>query len=932
MQQDGKRSDRLQRLISSLGSNDKDTKASGYWMYTVYPDKQDGRQDKHLEPDWFRGFVDRIIEDGQKFVRFLNKNNPVNDPCINICVLGDASEIFTLTIFSAVAAIIKKEKPLIVPDHVQQGINVLGMLFVPSDVNTLPFLKRQGVLRCMKELQVQRRVNRAGGYDKVMLYQDTQHRTEKVYPLLTPEQQTDFVFQCLVHLYYVCDSLHPLLDGSNANDDFYFSMGAGSLYYDTVEQDDRDEVEVGNRLVSRFKEKGESSAGLDKDKNAICDLDISPESLLLDLFENDVKNNQPDPRALMADCSPHPLNDFTSLFLKKRFYGEYLLHYVENYQKQAVRRIARSSQEKLLQVNDEMQSVEKKIRANIDVNIPQLIRCSSEDLGALSLIDGKLGELTQTVTHHKADLKDKVESCIWHRIEDNLDPWFKDAFAKYHDAFRSDSEKATAHPACDELKQEKVRELTGHLKNDATVLSRIVRAFLAGIVSVLAFMPVLETISPRLINLGDVAHSPFFYAFTLFLLPAIVEAVRFWRYHRKRKRLENELVAYYLHDSYARLANRQYNKVNQLYDFVLRLIDKYRERCEKIRSDSDDFFNIDNALELCLPRTMFNQPVIGGTCCGRQIFADEQQNHNVLLIDIDRVKIDKITRTQEYFLINKYSEQFSELFKGILVDQKVMIPQTGEYVVLTKEEMAKLEEEKYQKVKKDFEKLMKNCIKRLFIKREDSTVGEKLDLYRKSVVNTRGFDLFCRFNATNGEFTANDNESFADIKSNSPRMKDAFGPFLPLKTTYQVMEEEEKPFFRKYLFLTRWRTFNFITASRVLPEIDVEDKDFLVDYGFGEGNRRPVASIVLYSILGNLSSEWYNLFDAESIEKLQIRLHGRKHGKMTWYEIEKKLKEQREQEEREAQAEQEQKEREEGILLEEGTIPYYDKILDTKVD
>ena len=914
LQRPGEKSEKLQSLISSLGSVDRtadesQAPASKFWKYTAYPDT-------HTEQNWFSGFVDRIVEDGQAFVHFLNKTNPINEPCINICVLGDASEVFTLTIFSAVAAIIKKEKPLIVPDHVQQGINVLGMLYVPSNVNTLPFLRRQGVLRCMNELQVQRKVGRSGGYDKVMLYQDTQHRTEKFYPLLTPEQQAEYVFQCLVHLYYICDSLHPLLDGSNANDDFYFSMGAGSLYYDTKEQDERDAVLVGNSLVECFKKRIDSSKMDDFIKNDL-DVAISPEELLsVSPYDGFL-----DPRAILKDSIPHPVNDFASLYLKKRFYGEYLQHYVENYQKQLVRKIAHASQNELLDANERMREKEEKIVKRIcSVHIPQLIRSSSDEVGSLSLIESNLGSLAKRVTEHKTDLKDKVETCFWYEIESySLDSRFKDAYSTYHAAFLQDGDKATTRPACEELKKEKAKELTEHLKNDATVLSRMVRAFLAGIVTVLAFMPVLETISPRLINLGDVAHNPFFYAFSLFLLPAIIEAVRFWRYHRKRKRLENELAAYYLHDSYARLANRQYNKINQLYDHITSLIEKLKKRCELIRAD-EDFFRFDDNLDLVLPRTMFNRPVIAGEDDGPKFFEDGQQNHNVLLIDIDRVKIKDVTEIQQYFLINKFYDCFSILFKDVLSDDEL---------------------ENYQAVKKEYIGSAKPRIKELFVERDDSTVGEKLDLYRRTVKDTRGFELFSRFNATNGEFTADDNESFADVKSNSSRMKDAFGPFLPLKTSYQVIGEDDKEMsgsklFKNYLFLTRWRTFNYITSSRVLPEIEVEDRDFLVDYGFGEGNRRPVASIVLYSILGNLSSEWYTLFDTVSIDRLQTRVFDRKRGgkRGDMEVIIEKLKEQKEQEHQEEMAEQEEKAkvRKQRVLLEEGTIPYYDYILDTKED
>ena len=549
--------------------------------------------------------------------------------------------------------------------------------------------------------------------------------------------------------------------------------------------------------------------------------------------------------------------------------------------------------------------MQEMIRLNIESNIPQLIRCSSEEVGALSLIDSKLGELEKEITVYKSDLKGQIETSIWQKVEDSLPRYFRDAYREYHEAFRSDREKATDHPACDEKKQEKLKELTAHLKKDATILSRIARAFIAGIVSVLAFMPVLETISPRLVNLGDVAHHPFFYAFTLFLLPAIIEAIRFYRYHRKRKRFENEIVAYYLHDSYARLANRMHNKVNQLYDYVVQLVEKYRERCNRIRNDHD-FFERSNKQNLKLPETTFNLSVIGGKCCNRDLFTDDQQNHNILQIDVDRVRIGKLNSTQEYYLINKFSEQFAELFKDPPVQS----------VVSLDEENTALETRMYMAAKKAFQDRMKADIQKLFVKREDSTVGDKLDLYRRSAKNTRGFDVFCRFNATNGEFTANDNESFADVKSNSPRMKFVFGPFLPIKTTFQVTDTDDasnptSELFKKYLFLTRWRTFNFITASRVLPEIDLEDRDFGIKYGFDvaeDGSyleSKPVASLVLFSIMGNLSGEWYSLFDSEYMERLQTRLYGRK----PWKELE-----------------------EAGTVLEEGTIPYYDKILDPKVD
>ena len=48
---------------------------------------------------------------------------------MNICVLGDATEEFSLKFFSTTAAIIKKEKLRIIPGHIHQGVNILGVLY-----------------------------------------------------------------------------------------------------------------------------------------------------------------------------------------------------------------------------------------------------------------------------------------------------------------------------------------------------------------------------------------------------------------------------------------------------------------------------------------------------------------------------------------------------------------------------------------------------------------------------------------------------------------------------------------------------------------------------------------------------------------------------------------------------------------------------------
>ena len=66
--------------------------------------------------------------------------------------------------------------------------------------------------------------------------------------------------------------------------------------------------------------------------------------------------------------------------------------------------------------------------------------------------------------------------------------------------------------------------------------------------------------------------------------------------------------------------------------------------------------------------------------------------------------------------------------------------------------------------------------------------------------------------------------------------------------------------YKSFLFLTKWRTFDHITPSRILPETELYDKDV-----FDISNKPPKSSLILYALLGNLSAEWYELFTPRAL-------------------------------------------------------------------
>ena len=820
------------------------------WRYTTYKDID------FEDENWFVDFVQELVSSGQRVIRDLKTVKPINDCCMNICVLGDATQEYTLKFFSTTAAIIKKEKLRIIPGHIHQGVNILGVLYVPSDIHNSDFNKRQSVLRCLKELDVQHRVNLAGGYDRIMLYQDTQRRTAKFYPLLNAQQRMDYVFQSLIHLYYVCDSTHPLLDG-NGTDDFFFSLGVGSLYYDTDEQDENDLRLVGNNIVNTIKEKGSVDS---KDHGiSIFDLRTISTNKLFDTLQITFQEAPSVESLGMTPPVKHPVGDYTDKHLLAIFYRAYLKFYPTRLLNKIVENIADSTKNYLENINTRMNDYFSQVSSSLRANIHNVLRnWISPEVGCLSLLKNKLSGLKETVVRLRKTVDEATEVELWSTIiTKNVPKRLNDAFMDYHSAFQQD-EKNTNSSHCDTMKEEVTEKYTDMLRKEPTLLSVLVRSFLAGIILVLAFMPVIEAMSPAIVNLGNVKDFSFLWAALLFLIPLIIEDIKWVRRNRKKRKLVDRLVAFYLHDSYARLVNRAKNNIYDFYDRLVALCDEYDKRCDTIIAEPE-VIDDTHAYKLEIPKTMFNQPVIDGVCCGSPLFPDTEMNRNLLNIHGSVVRVDRVSRKHQYVLVQDFAELFMTLFDGVKVHESIYRdPQTSQVVAMNEQQKEEARKQAWAEAKTAFHKDFVNQVKTIFIPRNDTTIAQKLNVLAARPENQKGFEVFASFCESNGEFVANDDKDFADIKTNNLAMREAFYKHLPLYTT--ACQVNEDPMYRSFLFLTKWRSFNHITPSRILPESELFDKDV-----FHVWNKPPKSSLILYALIGNMSAEWYELFSPRAL-------------------------------------------------------------------
>ena len=210
-----------------------------YWWYTEVPDylsKIDSSNAEESANKLYEMQSDLVME-GQRFIRHLRESNVKPYQTITIIVLGDATEQFTRHIFPSMAAVIQKEKGRLLPNHIHQGMEIMGMLFLPSDTNSRKVHERHAIQHMLEEIEVQHAISSIRGYDHVILWQDVQNRTENMYPLLDAQGQAEYMVQCLVHLYLACDRTHTVLSGSGAYDTFYLSIGMSCVYFDVLNVD-----------------------------------------------------------------------------------------------------------------------------------------------------------------------------------------------------------------------------------------------------------------------------------------------------------------------------------------------------------------------------------------------------------------------------------------------------------------------------------------------------------------------------------------------------------------------------------------------------------------------------------------------------------------------------------------------------------------------
>lgn len=312
----------------------------------------------------------------------------------------------------------------------------------------------------------------------------------------------------------------------------------------------------------------------------------------------------------------------------------------------------------------------------------------------------------------------------------------------------------------------------------------------------------------------------------IFFLPVLFQLISCYRYERKKRVLINNLKALYLHDAYARVANRIESEITGFYDKMIALCKKYIKRTEDIRDNIEKGYEELALIKPVIPETTFNQSLLGGKF-GRETLlpvpdaVDTQININYI-----PYKIGEIGDKEYFIFLNEHHELVMELYKDVELCESLIrrTLENGEEILVTREEQEEEQEKLWKQHLANFQHELSYAIAEKIVPRINASVGEILVASIDGrLVADDVLETMVNYAASNGEFTSSGDMELLDVKINDTRAVKYLEPYVD--TSFKNSQVDRYNYlYKKYIFVTRWRCFEQFSLNRILPMEDFDEK------------------------------------------------------------------------------------------------------------
>lgn len=606
--------EKLQSLLGSLSESQKP-----FWHYS----RPEERPVRNVEE--VKALMEDVVSDGQEcYNAFIREGYKVGN--FQIVILGSADECFSQDIFAPLAGLVRDYLPSIISDHANLGVEISGILYIPSTVNQLECDDdRRKAALLLEELNTLTAESGPKPYNRVVAYQDVQYYGNRFYPGLDTGQRTEFLFQILCNLFLSGDGIERIFDRIG-QDGGIFSLGAASVYYDSGHHKNHELTQFLESLVREFKDTANASDEFSAKKAAskleegVCD----PDSVSSRLREN-CGSLDVDLKKMDGDADPHPVWDLFRSDLIPRYYRKYLkfmparlhrflqsLSYILLSRFSAI--MKKNREEAVDRLRPALRGVYKEIYLDEGAHYATIAQMESFFEAAkkkIAAFKSKIGNVQLEIVPVPVYLRNDYDKCI------------------------ADEKENKPSALMDKLKK--------NLRKEPLVLSLIVRSFLLGILLVFTVIPLIRFLSPDIINLGEIAAIERLWIPLLFFLPLIIEfCIKLRRHFKRIRRIKYRLLASTLLAVNKRLSERLAGEQGEFYDGLSAECDEQLAKLKAFREGLA--VDEEQRADGLIPETMFNQPLVGGEFCGEKLLRDESDCEAQVRVHNDSVRISALTK------------------------------------------------------------------------------------------------------------------------------------------------------------------------------------------------------------------------------------------------------------------------------------------------
>lgn len=642
--------EKLQNLLKATGED-----LRPYWHYYHAGDREveDTASCKLL--------IDELVADGRNcYNTYIKEGYKIGN--FQIVIIGAADERRSQQVFAPLAGLIRDHLPRIIADHANLGVEITGMLYVPSTVNQLDSVQeRTNVAMLLESLNMLNERLGARHFNRLIVYQDVQYKGVRFYPGLNTEQRTELLFQMLTNLFFVSANSERIFDKTGSGGGIY-ALGAASIYYNSEQHHAIELKHLLDRLVAVFKDEtcyDEDYAN--KVVHEVLQEDVINTDELSNRFREKCDSTDLDLRKLEGEADPHPVWDLFRSDLIPSYYHKYLRYMPARLIKfmQSLSYILLTRFSGLLRQN-------RKDAA--DKFIPLLHSFYRKVYLDAAAKYATIAQLETVFKVAKDYLKNKCESVRLEILEIVPIPRY----------LRNDYDKCEADPEGNKP-SDILESIKKNLKKEPIVLSLLVRCFLLGILLVFTIIPILRVLSPNVINLGEIATIEWLWIPVIFFLPLIVEFFIKLRRHFKRiRRLKYRLLAATLLSVNKRLSKSLMEEEGIFYDTLIQECDTQLELLAKFRESMT--VPEAEAGKGIIPETLFNQPLLGGAFCGEKMLEEASVAEGKLRVKDDVLRISELKSEDLVGLLKGTCQQPDALDATDLTDSQEPIVHAEAFV------------------------------------------------------------------------------------------------------------------------------------------------------------------------------------------------------------------------------------------------------------